>query len=138
MTRRKLLFLVPFVPVIVGACGPFSSDDSETEESLGTSAIATPATALTLLMPDATGGQTGEMGAVIEEATFAEQYTVRPVALRPTGGQTYSEAVTALVAAGTRPDLVWMDQFALPTLAQQGVTRSLTDYTRLITSGRTS
>ena len=37
VTRRKLLFLAPFVPAIVGACGPFSSDDSETEESLGTS-----------------------------------------------------------------------------------------------------
>ena len=96
MTRRKLLFLAPFVPAIVGACGPFSSDDSETEESLGKSTTATPATALTLLMPDASGDQTGEMGAVLEEATFAEQYTIEPVALRPMGGQTYSEAVTAI------------------------------------------
>ena len=130
MTRRKLLFLAPFVPAIVGACGPFSSDDSETEESLGTSVTVTPATALTLLMPDASGDQTGEMGAVLEEATFAEQYTIEPVALRPMGGQTYSEAVTQLAAAGTSPDLVWMDQFALPTLAEQGVTRELTEYTR--------
>jgi ABC-type glycerol-3-phosphate transport system substrate-binding protein len=130
VTRRKLLFLAPFVPVIVGACGLFSSDDSDTEESLGTSATATPATALTLLMPDASGSETNEMGTVLKEATFAEQYTVRPVALRPSGGQTYSEAVTQLAAAGTSPDLIWMDQFALPTLAEQGVTRALTEYTR--------
>lgn len=130
MTRRNLLFLAPFVPAIVGACGPFRSDDSESDEFSTTTATATPASALTLLMPDASGSESGEMNSVLEEVTFADQYTVKPVPLRPTGGQTYSEAVTALVAAGTRPDLVWMEQFALPTLAQQGVTRDLSEFTR--------
>ena len=130
MTRRNLLILAAFVPAAVAACGPFSSDDSDSEETTGTTATATPGGTLTLLMPDASGGETREMEAVLEETTFAGQYTVRPVALRPTGGDTYSEAVTKLVAAGTRPDIVWMEQFALPTLAEQGVTRALTEYTR--------
>lgn len=131
MTRRNLLLLASFVPVVVAACGPFSSDDSESDETAGTSAVTPdmPST-LTLLMPDASGSETNEMEEVLKEQTFAGQYTVTPVTLRPTSGQTYSEAVTALAAAGTSPDLVWMDQFALPTLAQQGVTRPLTEYTR--------
>ena len=131
MTRRNLLLLASFVPAVVAACGPFASDDSESDETAGTSAATPDAPSiLTLLMPDASGSETNEMEEVLKEQTFAGQYMVTPVTLRPTGGQTYSEAVTALVAAGTRPDLVWMDQFALPTLAQQGVTRALTQYTR--------
>ena len=135
MTRRKLLRAAPFVSAaafapLLQACGPFRSDDSDAEEAAQTPPTAEPATPLTLLMPDASGGQTRAMGAVLEEAIFAAAHVVEAVSLRPTGGQTYSEAVTNLVAAGTRPDLVWMDQFALPTLASQGVTRSLTEYTR--------
>ena len=121
MTRRNLLLLASFVPAVVAACGFFSSDDSESDESAGTSAATPDApTTLTLLMPDASGSETNEMEEVLKEQTFAGRYMVTPVTLRPTGGQTYSEAVTALAAAGTSPDLVWMDQFALPTLAQQG------------------
>lgn len=131
MTRRTLLIAAAFVPAVAAACGPFSSDDSDEDEaSVATAAPAGDPVTLTLLMPDASGGQTREVEAVLKEETFAGQHTIKPVALRPTGGQTYSEAVTALVAAGTRPDLVWMDQFALPTLADQGITRSLTQFTR--------
>lgn len=131
MTRRHLLLAAAFVPAVVAACGPFASDDEDAEVATGTS--ATPAsvpTTLTLLMPDASGSETREMGQVLEEETFAGQHTVKPVPLRPTGGQTYSEAVTALVATGIRPDIVWMDQFALPTLAEQAVTRDLSEFTR--------
>ena len=130
MTRRNLLFLAPFVPVFVAACGSLLPGRSKSEEDSEISAMVSPPTVLTIILPDASGSQTSELGAVLEEATFAELYTIEPVPLRPAGGQTYSEAVTALVAAGTRPDLVWMDQFALPTLVQQGVTRALTEYTR--------
>ena len=130
MTRRNLLFLAPFVPVAAAACGSLLPGRSRSEEESEESEAVSPPTILTIILPDASGSQTRELGAVLEEATFAEQYTVDPVALRPTGGQTYSEAVTALTAAGIRPDLVWMDQFALPTLAQQGVTRPLGEFTR--------
>ncbi len=130
MTRRNLIILASFVPAVVAACGPFASDDSETDDSVLSSPTAATSATLTLIMPDASSGQSSEMAAVLKETTFAESHTVKPVALRPSGGQTYSEAVTQLVAAGTRPDLVWMDQFALPTLATQGVTRPLTEFTR--------
>lgn len=131
MTRRRLLIAAALVPAAVAACGPFSSDDAESDEVTATAPAPTdvPVT-LTLLLPDASGSQTRQMQGVLEEEAFAGQYTVEPVSLRPTGGQTYSEAVTALAAAGTSPDLVWMDQFALPTLAEQGVTRALTEFTR--------
>ena len=130
MTRRNLIILASFVPAVVAACGPFASDDSETDDSVLSSPTAATSATLTLIMPDASSGQSSELAAVLKETTFADNHTVKPVALRPSGGQTYSEAVTQLVAAGTRPDLVWMDQFALPTLATQGVTRPLTEFTR--------
>ena len=130
VTRRNLLFLASFVPAVVAACGPFSRDSSDADEPEGLATPTSGPVALTMIMPDASGGQTREMVAVLGEETFAGQYTVQPVPLRPTGGQTYSEAVTALAAAGTGTDLIWMDQFALPTLAGQGVTQDLGEFTR--------
>ena len=68
MTRRNLLLLASFVPAVVAACGPFASDDSESDETPGTSAATPDAPSiLTLLMPDASGSQTREMAAVLEE-----------------------------------------------------------------------
>ncbi len=130
MTRRNLLLLASFVPAVVAACGPFAGDDSEEEEPARLTEPTSGPVELSLILPDASSGQTREMTAVLGEETFAGQYTVQAVPLRPTGGQTYSEAVAALAAAGTNTDLIWMDQFALPTLAGQGVTRDLGEFTR--------
>ena len=139
VTRRKLLLAAPVVAAVgfgafvaVAGCGPFRSDDDdsdamETAQATPTADVTVP---LTLLMPDASGNQTIAISEVLKDAAFAAAHKVKQAPLRPTGGQTYSEAVTQLAAAGTSPDLVWMDQFALPTLAAQGVTRALTEYTR--------
>jgi ABC-type glycerol-3-phosphate transport system substrate-binding protein len=130
VTRRNLLFLAALTPIAVAACGSlFSDDDDEDEGPLSPTATSTTAN-LVLLMPDASGSQTQDMAAVLEEESLTAFQTVESVSLRPTSGQTYSEAVTTLVASGIRPDLIWMDQFALPTLAEQGVTQPLTEYTR--------